>query len=103
MNLTKTNSVTISHSCLDNLPPGQYHFSVFDGLDIQKPQDTIEKLKEEIRQLNEQIESYEIDINIHNESVEEISGLREDIESLEIENGQLRDKLEEIHGIANIY
>lgn len=31
------NTITISESCLSALPPGDYHYSLFEGIDIFKP------------------------------------------------------------------
>lgn len=35
--MSNTNTVTISESCLSALPAGDYHHSLFEGIDIFKP------------------------------------------------------------------
>lgn len=55
----KSNTVIISKSCLSSLPPGSYHYSIFESIDIFKPLESIEEIKSDYQDLTEDFNTSE--------------------------------------------
>lgn len=86
--LTRYNSLVITHSSLPALPPGRYHDSLFEGIDIFEldPGATVEGMVQEIEDLEKTIAEYKRDCDGMEEqngnAVELVSTLIHELESL---------------------